>query len=288
MGDTTICQGDTIQLRINSNALQHSWTPGSSLNNPTSMSPLAVTNTLTTYQVTGTIGSCSSTKQITVTPIPYPVARLSADTLICFNTPAFLRGSSNGRTFMWQPTTYLSNPLSLTPVARPPATQRYVLSVFDTNGCPKPGIDTIVVTVRPEVVAYAGRDTAVVVGQPLQLNATGGMYYDWSPATGLSSTSIANPIALYRSPAAQIRYRMIASDSIRCSDTAYVTVRVFQTAPSVFVPTGFTPNADGLNDVVKPVLAGIKKLNYKRDKVGMAASMDNGREPMFLFGLSVP
>lgn len=264
MGDTTICQGDTIQLRINSNALQHSWTPGSLLNNPTSMSPLAVTNALTTYQVTGTIGSCSSTKQITVTPIPYPVARLSADTLICFNTPAFLRGSSNGRTFMWQPTTYLSNPLSLTPIARPPATQRYVLSVFDTNGCPKPGIDTIVVTVRPEVVAYAGRDTAVVVGQPLQLNGTGGMYYDWSPATGLSSTSIANPIALFRSPAAQIRYRMIASDSIRCPDTAYITVRVFQTAPSVFVPTGFTPNADGLNDIVKPVLAGIKKLNYFR------------------------
>lgn len=264
MGDTTICQGDTIQLRINSNALQHSWTPGSSLNDPTRMSPLAVTNTLTTYQVTGTIGSCSSTKQITVTPIPYPIARLSADTLICFNTPAFIRASSNGRSFLWQPTTYLSNPLSLTPIARPPTTQRYIFSVFDNRGCPKPGIDTVVVTVRPEVIANAGRDTAVVVGQPLQLNATGGVYYDWSPATGLSSTTISNPIALYRTPFSSIRYRMIASDSIRCPDTAYLTVRVFQTAPSVFVPTGFTPNGDGLNDIIKPVLAGIKKLNYFR------------------------
>jgi gliding motility-associated-like protein len=264
MGDTTICQGDTIQLRINSNALQHSWTPGSSLNDPTTMSPLAVTNTLTTYQVTGSIGSCSSTKQITVTPIPYPIARLSADTLICFNTPAFIRASSNGRSFLWQPTTYLSNPLSLTPIARPPTTQRYILSVFDNRGCPKPGIDTVVVTVRPEVIANAGRDTTVVVGQSLQLNATGGVYYDWSPATGLSSTAISNPIALYRTPFTSIRYRMIASDSIGCPDTAFLTVRVFQTAPSVFVPTGFTPNGDGLNDIIKPVLAGIKKLNYFR------------------------
>lgn len=264
MGDTTICQGDTIQLRINSNALQHSWTPGSSLNDPTIMSPLAVTNTLTTYQVTGSIGSCSSTKQITVTPIPYPIARLSADTLICFNTPAFIRASSNGRSFLWQPTTYLSNPLSLTPIARPPTTQRYILSVFDNRGCPKPGIDTVVVTVQPEVIANAGRDTTVVVGQPLQLNATGGVYYDWSPATGLSSTAISNPIALYRTPFSSIRYRMIASDSIGCPDTAFLTVRVFQTAPSVFVPTGFTPNGDGLNDIIKPVLAGIKKLNYFR------------------------
>jgi gliding motility-associated-like protein len=264
MGDTTICQGDTIQLRINSNALQHSWTPGSSLNDPTTMSPLAVTNTLTTYQVTGSIGSCSSTKQITVTPIPYPIARLSADTLICFNTPAFIRASSNGRSFLWQPTTYLSNPLSLTPIARPPTTQRYILSVFDNRGCPKPGIDTVVVTVRPEVIANAGRDTTVVVGQSLQLNATGGVYYDWSPATSLSSTAISNPIALYRTPFSSIRYRMIASDSIGCPDTAFLTVRVFQTAPSVFVPTGFTPNGDGLNDIIKPVLAGIKKLNYFR------------------------
>jgi gliding motility-associated-like protein len=264
MSDTTICQGDTIQLRINSNGLRHSWTPSGNLNDASLMSPLAVTNTTTTYQVTGVVGSCSSTKQIKVTPIPYPIARLSPDTTICFNTPAFIRGSSNGQRFVWQPSSYLSNPLSLNPTARPPATQRYILSVFDTQGCPKPGIDTVVVTVRPEVIAFAGRDTTVVVGQPLQLNASGGLYYNWSPATGLSSTTLANPIALYRSPVAQIRYRMIASDSMRCPDTAYLSVRVFQTAPSVFVPTGFTPNADGLNDVIKPILAGIKKLNYFR------------------------
>jgi gliding motility-associated-like protein len=264
MSDTTICQGDTIQLRINSNGLQHSWTPSGPLNNASLMSPLAVTNTITTYQVTGTVGSCTSTKQITVTPIPYPIAGLSADTIICYNTPALLRGTSNGRTFTWQPTTYLSNPLSLTPIARPPATQRYILSVFDTRGCPKPGLDTVLVVVRPEVVAFAGRDTSVVIGQPLQLNASGGVYYNWSPATGLSSSSIADPIALYRSPASLIRYRLIASDSMRCPDTAYLSVRVFQTAPSVFVPTGFTPNADGLNDVIKPILVGIKKLNYFR------------------------
>jgi len=264
MSDTTICQGDTIQLRINSNGLQHTWTPAGALNNPTLMSPLAVTNTTTTYQVIGTVGSCTSTRQIKVTPIPYPIAGLSADTTICYNTPAFLRGASDGTTFVWQPNSYLSNPLSLNPIARPPSTQRYILSVFDTKGCPKPGTDTVLITVRPEVVAFAGRDTSVVVGQPLQLNANGGVYYNWSPATGLSSVSIANPIALYRSPASLIRYRIIASDSARCPDTAYLSVRVYQTAPTVFVPTAFTPNADGRNDIAKPILAGIKKLNYFR------------------------
>ena len=41
-------------------------------------------------------------------------------------------------------------------------------------------------------------------------------------------------------------------------------MRVFQTPPNVFVPTAFTPNNDGKNDIVKPVLAGIKELKYFR------------------------
>ena len=118
------------------------------------------------------------------------------------------------------------------------------------------------VTVLPEVIAFAGRDTSVVIGQPLQLNASGGLTYNWNPGTGLSSTSIANPIARYTTGSNQIRYRMITRDAANCADTAYLTVRVFQTAPSIFVPTAFTPNSDGKNDVIRPIMAGIKELKH--------------------------
>ena len=264
MADTTICLGDTIRLRIASNALQYNWTPAGNLDDATIQSPKAVTTNTTTYQVTGVIGSCSDTKQITVRTVPYPIARLSPDTTICFNSFAQLRGNSNGRSFVWNPSIYLNNPNSLTPIARPPTTQRYILAVYDVQGCPKPGLDTVIVTVLPEVVAFAGRDTTVVVGQPLQLNASGGITYSWSPATGLSSTTIPNPIANYTVGSNQIRYRLIAKDLGNCPDTAFINVRVFQTAPSIFVPTAFTPNSDGKNDVIKPILAGIKELKYFR------------------------
>jgi gliding motility-associated-like protein len=264
MSDTTICQGDTIRLRIASNGLQYNWTPAGNVDDATLQSPLAVTNSNTTYQVTGVIGSCSETKQIFVRTVPYPIARVSPDTTICYNSTAQLRGSSNGSSFVWRPSSYLNNPSSLFPIARPPATQQYILAVFDTQGCPKPGLDTIVVTVLPEVIAFAGRDTSVVIGQPLQLNASGGLTYNWNPGTGLSSTSIANPIARYTTGSNQIRYRMITRDAANCADTAYLTVRVFQTAPSIFVPTAFTPNSDGKNDVIRPIMAGIKELKHFR------------------------
>jgi gliding motility-associated-like protein len=49
-----------------------------------------------------------------------------------------------------------------------------------------------------------------------------------------------------------------------CYGVDYITVKLFKTAPDIFVPTAFTPNSDGVNDVIKPTLAGIAKFYYFR------------------------
>ena len=264
MGDSTICQGDTVRLRISSNGLAFNWTPAGSLDNSTLMTPLATVNSTTTYQVTGIIGGCNASKQIKITTIPYPVSQLAADTTICYKTPIRLNPNITGSSFNWSPTTYLSNPRILNPIVTSPDTIRYILSVYDTLGCPKPGRDTIQINVLPEVIAFAGRDTTVVVGQPLQFNASGGTNYTWTPATGLSSTIISNPIGIYSFGTDTVKYRLVVKNASNCPDTAYVMVRIFRTAPSIFVPSAFTPNNDGLNDIFKPITAGIKKINYFR------------------------
>ena len=129
-------------------------------------------------------------------------------------------------------------------------------------GCPKPGLDTVIVTVLPRVRAFAGRDTTVVINQPLQFTGSGGINYLWSPGTGLSSTTIFNPVGRYNGSIDTIKYKLVVRDVAGCADSAFVTVRVFKTEPSVFVPTGFTPNGDGLNDLVAPIAVGIQKINY--------------------------
>jgi gliding motility-associated-like protein len=232
------------------------------LNNAALASPVAVTTATTNYQVTATIGSCSANDRVNVSTVPYPLAKAGDDTPICFNASIQLNASTDGSSFTWSPAESLSDATVLNPVATPPGTTSYILSSYDTKGCPKPGVDTIVITVLPDMNAYAGRDTAVVLGQPLQLKATGGTTYSWIPSTGLSDYSIAEPVAIYNSPSAGIRYKVYVYNEAHCVDSAFINVKVFSTRPTVFVPSAFTPNSDGKNDKLRPIAAGIKDIEY--------------------------
>ncbi|MCI5057019.1 MAG: choice-of-anchor L domain-containing protein [Flavobacteriales bacterium] len=76
----------------------------------------------------------------------------------------------------------------------PFATDTFFVTATDFPGCP--GIDTVIVTVlNPNPPIFAGVDTGFCLGDSIQLLATGGVSYLWSPPSGLSSTNIPNPFA---------------------------------------------------------------------------------------------
>ncbi|MFL5788863.1 MAG: PKD domain-containing protein [Flavisolibacter sp.] len=264
MPDTTICGGDPVQLGANSDGLHFTWTPSSGLNDPGIIDPVVIPIATTTYNVLATIGGCSANDQVTVRLVPYPGAFAGPDTTICFQASAQLHASIKGSSFSWSPAATLSDPNSLDPVASPPSTLSYVLTVLDNIGCPKPGRDTIVVNMLPKINAFAGRDTAVVIGQPLQLEASGGVGYLWQPPDGLNNIHINDPVANYDGSFDSIRYKVLIANESGCLDSAYLTVKVFKTDPRIFVPTAFTPNGDGRNDVFRPIAVGVSRIDYFR------------------------
>lgn len=259
--DTTICKTDQITLSLISDGLNFSWTPSVSLDDSTLKQPVATPLTTTTYQVIGTIGKCKKQDNIKITVVPYPNAYAGRDTSICIGNNAFLKGSG-GSIYSWSPIVFLNNPNIPDPVSvNPQYSIDYVLTVLDTIGCPKPVSDTVVVKVA-NIMADAGpRDTAIVFGQPLQLNATGSEAFYWTPEKWLSNSQISNPIAY---PEDNIQYVVHVSDSIGCADTDTIDVKLFKVDPDIFVPTAFTPNGDGLNDIFKPIPIGIKSFNAFR------------------------
>jgi gliding motility-associated-like protein len=262
MADTTICMTDTVQLSVISDGLRFLWSPAATLNDPTLKNPRALpTASSTPYRVEARIGSCWAEDFVTIIAIPYPIANAGPDTVICYNQSAYLHGSHNGVSFTWSPTSSLVNPQTLNPTAHPARTTAYILAVNSDQGCPKATRDTVLVKVMPKIIPYAGNDTIVIVNQPLQFNAEGGVSYQWFPTTALNDPLIKNPVGIYGADMDSIRYRVFVLDSLGCIDSAFVKVTVFKTPPYVFVPTAFTPNNDGLNDIVAPIAVGVKQIN---------------------------
>jgi gliding motility-associated-like protein len=114
--------------------------------------------------------------------------------------------------------------------------------------------------VRPKINAFAGRDTSVVIGQPLQFSGSGAPYFKWSPPTGLNRNDISNPIALLNE---SITFIMTAYTEEGCFATDTVKVKVFKTGPDIFVPNAFTPTG-GHNRIFRPIPVGISNFEFFR------------------------
>jgi gliding motility-associated-like protein len=113
----------------------------------------------------------------------------------------------------------------------------------------------------------AGNDTSVVVGEPLQFNATssdpGPDNFTWTPSTELNDPSIYNPLAVYTANDNVIKYIVKAVTPSGCSGEGSVSVKVFKTKPDIFVPNAFTPGT-AINPVFRPIAVGISSLEYFR------------------------
>ena len=263
--DTTICTTDAVTLNTISEALQYQWTPAETITSNTNIkNPVVRPLTNTTYFVTANLGKCQATDNITFNVVDYPKANAGTDTAICYGDNAVLTATITGSSFTWTPTRNLSNPGILSPVASPANTTAYTLTVTDTLGCPKPASDNVTVTVIPPIKAFAGNDTNIVANQPLQLNATGGETYFWTPSIGLSNTSIANPLITLGPSYDSIIYRVTVTAAGGCFAEDDIKVKVFKTPPDIFIPTAFTPNSDGKNDILKPIPVGIRDFTVFR------------------------
>ena len=216
--DSEICTGTSIQLNT-TGAASYSWSPATGLSNSSIANPIATPLANTQYIVTGTAANgCTAKDTVNISLKPLPIITATIDSTICPGRSVQLN-SSGATSYSWSPATGLNNPSISNPIATPLVNTQYIVSGTGANGCT--GKDTVNISLHPATVVDATPDNNLCTGSSLQLNATGAATYSWSPAIGLSSTNISNPVA---SPAISTKYYVTGTSANGCTGIDSVTI----------------------------------------------------------------
>jgi gliding motility-associated-like protein len=235
----SLCLYDTVTLQYtgSSGITNYYWdlNNGSTSSQQNPIIQYTTAGSKTISLITVTAEGCRDTIQKPLVVNPLPVVTVSPDVIICPFTVAQLT-ASGGVSYAWSPGSTLSDSTISNPVASPVVSPTiYTVTVTDANGCKNK--DSIKTTLKPLPHIDAGLDTSVCLNpgsfrDNVQLTATGGVSYVWTPATGLSSTTIANPISR---PAVNTTYYVTGTDTNGCKLTDSVTVFVLDPTLNLIV-----------------------------------------------------
>jgi gliding motility-associated-like protein len=203
------------------------------------------------YSVTVTdANACTTTASgsVTATAPPTVTASISGPNSFCAGSTgvqvsAVGAGGAPTYTYSWtcqNGPCNISNAAATNPTVTPTSSQYYYVQVTDQNNCSS-NLDSVFITVLPIPVANAGPNATICSGDTLQLNgsATGAgpaYTYSWTPATGLSATNIANPLAF---PLFTTTYILnVASNG--CTGTPDTMTLTVNPVPSINFGNGFS------------------------------------------------
>lgn len=150
-----------------------------------------------------------------------PVVTASGNEEICEKRSTTL-SAAGAATYTWSPASGLDNANSPAPVASPTSTTTYTVTGTTLKGCTDD--DAITITVHPAPGITITEDTAICKNSSVQLSASGGNTYSWTPAATLDDASSPRPLATPGT--APVKYYVTVTDARTCTNTDSVMVSI--------------------------------------------------------------
>jgi gliding motility-associated-like protein len=274
--DAYICSGNNIQIGINPDLTgntTYQWIPSTGLNSNTIANPISTTSQTTEYLLiaTSSNGNCADTirQKVDVTELTLAASDLS----LCESDVVTLIPSVSASlpiSYVWSTNRFFTDTINSSINDSSFTTTLVNDTVFYikafVDGCYR--VDSVRIyvwkTLNDSLVEITPREKTIRRGSTTQISvlpATGYTYW-WEPPAGLSDPTIPDPMA---GPDVSTVYYITFIDGNNCYYTDSVTIYVVESKceePEIFVPTGFTPNGDGLNDVLYVRGAMIEELYF--------------------------
>lgn len=257
--DTILCVNEPVTIVNNSlNASVNNWTYGNGQNYNGVTPPVFQYANPGTYTIALAISNntlgCKDTlrRKVIVNALP-TVSAAGGDT--CLGQPVTLF-ASGGATYQWSPTTGLSNSTVANPVATPSQSTNYTVLVTDVNGCTGVAQAPVLIYGPPPQTVTT---TTIIIGDSVHLitGVDSSYTFTWNPIEGLSCTACPAPWA---QPFVNTLYIATYTDKLGCyTGESRFNVEI-NPLVTIDVPTAFTPNGDGGNDIIFVKGWGIKKL----------------------------
>ena len=220
--DENICLGSAAQLNA-SGGTTYQWSPASVLNNPAIANPIASPSVTTSFiVVVGNQFGCFKNDTMNVIVHALPVVDAGSSKVVCYPNATNLSGTG-AIYYYWTPADYLNDTSLQSPVCVPLNSITYTLFGYDSMGCS--ASDTVSVKLMKPFQVVASPDAMICVNDFIQLNASGGYSYSWTPVDGLDNASIPNPTA---APIVTTTYIVYSTDGVCFNSADTVVINVNQ------------------------------------------------------------
>ena len=166
--------------------------------------------------------------------------------------------ASGGNYFLWQPSQYLSNPNISNPLAFPPTSTDYTVTIGNIIGndtCKN--YLTTTVNILPfsyNTNSITVTSNTITLGESISVTLNGLIYNGTLTVLPNTNVTAATNSVITITPTKTGEYTVYFTDQNGCRHTLKTIYVVVQTNVCnegvVYLPTGFTPNNDGINDVL--------------------------------------